>query len=270
MEIGHGASADELLSLADRALYAAKAAGPAHGVPTATSRAIRARAQRPRGRLPPPPPLAEVRPRQALPQRLGWPAMSLLVLAFEAALYPTLLAAVVILLSLERPKRLIAAYLAGGMTISITLGLLIVELLGGTNLVESQQSLLSWTGDLVIGGLAVLLAVALAMHADDRVRDRRSARRDARSRGRRAERRAVVAADPRARIGAGRVRRRAVREHPRRRLPHRAQGHRRRRPVVPADLGQILLFNVIMFLLAEIPLVGLIVAPRRPVRSSTA
>jgi Sap, sulfolipid-1-addressing protein len=106
--------------------------------------------------------------------------MSLLLLAFEAALYPTLLAAVVILLSLERPARLIAAYLAGGMTISIALGVLIVELLGGTNAVQSQQSLLSWTGDLVIGGLAVLLAVALATHADDRLRERRRGRRGTR------------------------------------------------------------------------------------------
>lgn len=197
--------------------------------------------------------------------------MSLLVLAFEAALYPTLLAAVVILLSLERPKRLIAAYLAGGMTISITLGLLIVELLGGTNLVENQQSLLSWTGDLVIGGLAVLLAVALATHADDRMRDRRAARRAAPVPvGATA---AVVVEAPNAEPWSQRI---------------LARGSV---PVVfvaalfvnipgaaylvalkdiaaadqsfAADLGQILLFNVIMFLLAEIPLVGLIVAPEK-------
>ena len=190
--------------------------------------------------------------------------MSLLVLAFEAALYPTLLAAVVILLSLERPKRLIAAYLAGGMTISITLGILIVELLGGTNLVENEQSLLSWTGDLVIGGLAVLLAVALAMHADDRMRDRRSARRPA----------PVPVVDaPNAEPWSQRI---------------LARGSV---PVVfvaalfvnipgaaylvalkdiaaadqsfAADLGQILVFNLIMFLLAEIPLVGLLVAPEK-------
>jgi hypothetical protein len=197
--------------------------------------------------------------------------MSLLVLAFEAALYPTLLAAVVILLSLERPKRLIAAYLAGGMTISIALGLLIVELLGGTNLVESQQSLLSWTGDLVIGGLAVLLAVALAMHADDRMRDRRTARHAAPVPVAGAP--APVAKAPDAEPWSQRI---------------LARGSV---PVVfvaalfvnipgaaylvalkdiaaadqsfAADLGQILLFNAIMFLLAEIPLVGLLVAPEQ-------
>src|SRR5215218_8668926 len=175
--------------------------------------------------------------------------MSLLVLAFEAALYPTLLAAVVILLSLERPKRLIAAYLAGGMTISITLGLLIVELLGGTNLVESQQSLLSWTGDLVIGGLAVLLAVALAMHADDRMRERRSTRRAV----------PVPVGGAPAPIAPDSVADAPNAEPWSQRLLARGSV-----PVVfAADLGQILLFNVIMFLLAEIPLVGLIVAPEK-------
>jgi hypothetical protein len=197
--------------------------------------------------------------------------MSLLLLAFEAALYPTLLAAVVILLSLERPARLIAAYLAGGMTISISLGILIVELLRGTNLVGSQQSLLSWTGDLVIGGLAVLLAVALSMHADERMRDRRSARRAAPLPAGGALLPVVPADAPNAEPWSQRI---------------LARGSV---PVVfvaalfvnipgaaylvalkdiaaadqsfATDLSQILLFNAIMFLLAEIPLVGLLVAP---------
>ena len=200
--------------------------------------------------------------------------MSLLVLAFEAALYPTLLAAVVILLSLERPARLIAAYLAGGLTISITLGILIVELLDGSNAVQNEQSLLSWTGDLVIGGLAVLLAVALATHADDRMRARRQARRSVRVPAGGAP--APVAPTPAADASNA--------EPWSQRILSRGSV-----PVVfaaalfvnipgaaylvalkdiaaadqsfAADLGQILLFNVIMFLLAEIPLVGLLVAP---------
>ncbi|HEV7774056.1 MAG TPA: GAP family protein [Conexibacter sp.] len=207
--------------------------------------------------------------------------MSLLVLAFEAALYPTLLAAVVILLSLERPARLIAAYLAGGMTISITLGLLIVELLGGTNAVQNEQSLLSWTGDLVIGGLAVLLAVALATHADDRMRARRQARRSTP---------AVPAGGGEAPATAPVVPELVV-EAPNAEPWSQRILSRGSVPVVffaalfvnipgaaylvalkdiaaadqsfSADLGQILLFNVIMFLLAEIPLVGLLVAPEK-------
>lgn len=192
--------------------------------------------------------------------------MSLLVLAFEAALYPTLLAAVVILLSLERPARLIAAYLAGGMVISITLGLLIVFALDGSNAVSSSTSLLSWTGDLVIGGLAVLFAVALAMHADEHMRARRQTRRGAPAPP-------PEPAEPKAEPWTQRLLTRgsapvvfvaalfvnvpgaaylvALKDI--------AAGDYSTTDVI----AQILLFNVIMFLLAEIPLVGLLVAPEK-------
>jgi hypothetical protein len=98
-----------------------------------------------------------------------------LVLALYAALYPTLLAAVVILLSQPRPFRLLTAYLAGGLTISIFLGLVIVFALGGA--VHGNRSSLSWGADLTIGGLALLLAVGLATGLDQRFRERRKAKR---------------------------------------------------------------------------------------------
>jgi MFS family permease len=97
------------------------------------------------------------------------------VLALYAALYPTLLAAVVILLSQPRPFRLLSAYLAGGLTISIFLGLVIVFALGGA--VHGSRSGLSWGADLTIGGLALLLAVGLATGLDQRFRERRKAER---------------------------------------------------------------------------------------------
>ena len=52
--------------------------------------------------------------------------MHLVLLALAAALYPTIVAAVVILLSQPRRLPLLTAYLAGGLTISIGLGLGIV------------------------------------------------------------------------------------------------------------------------------------------------
>ncbi len=198
--------------------------------------------------------------------------MPLLLLAFEAAIYPTLLAAVVILLQLERPARLIAAYLAGGLTISIGLGCLIVFALDGSNAVDNQQSLLSWTADLAIGGLALLVAVALATHADQRVRERRRARRARHGERPETAREEEVAA--------------AKREPWSQRILARGS-----LPVVfvaalfvnvpgaaylialkdiaagnhstATSVGLIVLFNAIMFLLAEIPLVGLLVAPER-------
>ena len=100
--------------------------------------------------------------------------MDFWVLALYAALYPTLLAAVVILISQPRPFRLLSAYLAGGLTISILLGLVIVFALGGA--VHGSGSGLSWGMDLTIGGLALLLAVGLATGLDQRFRERRKSK----------------------------------------------------------------------------------------------
>jgi Sap-like sulfolipid-1-addressing protein len=198
--------------------------------------------------------------------------MPLLLLAFEAAIYPTLLAAVVILLTLERPARLIAAYLAGGLTISIGLGCLIVFALDGSNAVDNEQSLLSWTADLALGGLALLAAVALATHQDERMRARRRARRARHSRAPETPGEEAAAV--------------AKREPWSQRILARGSV-----PIVfvaalfvnvpgaaylialkdiaagnhstATSVGLIVLFNLIMFLLAEIPLVGLLVAPER-------
>jgi hypothetical protein len=196
--------------------------------------------------------------------------MSLLLLAFEAALYPTLLAAVVILLSTERPARLIGAYLAGGMTISVGLGLAIVLVLDSSELVaDGQSSLLSWTADLALGGLALLAAVVLATHSDERWRARRRARRDARGAGAPP----LADAEPKGEPWTQRMLARGS-------VPlvfvaalfvnvPGAAYLIALKDIAAGDhstagaLALILLFNVIMFLLAEIPLVGLLVAPDR-------
>lgn len=193
---------------------------------------------------------------------------SLLLLAFEAALYPTLLAAVVILLTLERPALLLAAYLAGGMTISVGLGLAIVLLLGGTNAVQNEQSLLSWTGDLAIGGLAVLFSVALAVHADERWRERRRARR-----GAPVPTAAEVAEEEKGEPWSQRILSRGsvpvvfvaalLVNVPGAAYLIALKDIAADDPSIETVVAQILLFNVIMFLLAEVPLIGLLVAPER-------
>ena len=105
--------------------------------------------------------------------------MQVFFLALEAALYPTLLAAVVILLSQPRRVSLLGAYLAGGMTLSIGIGLIIVFVLKGSGAAKTGKSTLSWTMDLAIGGLMLLLAVALATRSDQRFRERRQAKKPA-------------------------------------------------------------------------------------------
>jgi hypothetical protein len=84
----------------------------------------------------------------------------------DAALYPTLLAAVVILLNQPRRPPLLSAYLAGGLTVRLGLGLLSIFGLKGA--FHKSNPSLSSTIDLSVGGLALLLAVALATRADMR------------------------------------------------------------------------------------------------------
>jgi hypothetical protein len=187
--------------------------------------------------------------------------LQLLILALDSALYPTLLAAVVILLSQPRRVRLLSAYLAGGLTISVGLGLGLVFVFKSSGALHSSRSGLSWTTDLAVGGLALVLAVALATRADARFAERRRARKpnDPSS-----EKREPISQRILARGSAPIVFLAALAIN----LPgasylvalkdiaaaHHSTG---------GDVLLVLAFNLIMFLLAEIPLVGLIVNPTR-------
>jgi len=189
----------------------------------------------------------------------------LLLLALEAALYPTLLAAVVILLAQPRRVVLLGSYLAGGLTISIGLGCAIVFAAQGS-LSSGSSSTLSWTADLAIGGLALLLAVALATRSDERLRARRAARREAKGKPEKVKDEdkepwsqrllaggsapivffaALAINVPGAAYLVG--------------LKDIAAGHHS----TGASIGLILAFNAIMFMLAEIPFAGLLIAPEK-------
>ena len=184
--------------------------------------------------------------------------LQLLALAFEAALYPTLLAAVVILLNQPRRLPLLAAYLAGGLTISIGLGCLIVFGLQGS--VKSSSSTLSWSADLAIGGLALIAAVAIATRADERVRERRAGKRPPKveaddDKEPFSERLLAKGSVPIVFAAALAIN-----------LPGAAyliglKDIAASHSSTGVDILQILLFNVIMFSLAEIPLAGLLIAP---------
>ena len=185
----------------------------------------------------------------------GKPA-EVLLLALYAAVYPTLLAGVAILLSQPRRLRLLSAYLAGGLTISIGLGLVIVFALKGS--VHGSDSGLSAGMDLAVGGLALLAAVALATRTDERLRRRRRERRVAKTEHEPWSARILSGGSVPIVFIAGM----AIN------VPGAAYlvalkdiagaGHS-----VVADVALIIAFNLVMFLLAEIPWVGLVRAPER-------
>jgi hypothetical protein len=95
---------------------------------------------------------------------------NIILLALAAAVYPTLLAGVIVLLGRDKPERLLAAFLAGGILISVTAGLIIVFALDGAVSTSNQKSA-SPTVDLIAGILSIILALVLWK----RERDRRGA-----------------------------------------------------------------------------------------------
>jgi hypothetical protein len=188
--------------------------------------------------------------------------VQLLLLAVDAALYPTLLAVVAVLLSQPRRRSLLTAYLAGGLTMSIGIGLGVVALLNGSGTVHNERSGVSWITDLSVGALALLLSAALATRADTRLKERR------RSGG---TERAAPGGEPlsqrllsRGSVPVVFVAALVIN------LPGAAYliglkdiaagGHD-----TGAVVTLVVAFNAIMFTLAEVPLAGLVVAPQRTV-----
>jgi len=102
--------------------------------------------------------------------------VDLVLIALWTAVYPTLLAAVLVIISMPRPRKLLTAFLIGGLIMSIGIGLLIVAALQGSDIVASPRSTTSWVADLAVGGLFLLLAVGIARRADVTLRERHRAR----------------------------------------------------------------------------------------------
>lgn len=99
---------------------------------------------------------------------------SIVPLALAAALYPTLLAGVIILLAREKPAVMLAAFLAGGVLVSVAAGLVVVFVLDGAVSTKNQRSA-SPTIDLVAGALSIVLAALLWRRLSERRAGRQKA-----------------------------------------------------------------------------------------------
>jgi Sap-like sulfolipid-1-addressing protein len=99
------------------------------------------------------------------------------VFALTAALNPTLLTATTVMLLLPRPKRLLLGYLLGALLTSITLGLVIIYTLLDSGAVSTQKHTVSPSIDLAIGAILLVLAFVLATGRHERLADRRRAKK---------------------------------------------------------------------------------------------
>ena len=187
--------------------------------------------------------------------------MQIFVLALYAAVYPALLAAVAILLASPRRKTLLTAFLLAGMTVSVAAGLGIVLLIHGSGAVTHAGSGWSWGTDLAVGVFALALAAAFATHTPQRVRARSASRRrkavaePAEERQPWSHRLLSRGSVPIVVVAAvllnlpGAIYLVALKDI--------AAGHHS----AAVDAVLVVAFNLIMFALAEIPLIGLLVAP---------
>ncbi len=101
------------------------------------------------------------------------------ILAVTAALNPTLLAAVTIMLTLTSPKRLLSGYLVGAMTVSITCGMLLVFTLHGTGSASASKHTVDPIINIVLGALILVIAFVVGTGRDTRRRARRARKREA-------------------------------------------------------------------------------------------
>lgn len=195
--------------------------------------------------------------------------LSILPLAFMAAIYPTLLAGVIVILARPAPEPLLVGFLLGGWTVSLISGLIIVFALKG---VVSTSDLHSGTPkvDIVAGALSLLLAGYLWRRRKRGSLGRRHWRWHRRTDdGEAAAKRHGLSA-------ASLTERTLARGRPREAF---ALGAILNLPglwylvalneIAAADHGPvasillIVLFNAIMFLLVEIPVIGFVLSPTR-------
>jgi hypothetical protein len=84
--------------------------------------------------------------------------LNVIVLALAAAVYPMLLAGVILILSRPNPLRLLIAFLVGGMSISIVAGWVIVKALDSTGVVSESNSSNKPILDIVVGIASLVVA----------------------------------------------------------------------------------------------------------------
>jgi hypothetical protein len=100
-----------------------------------------------------------------------------ILFSLTAMVNPTLVAATTVLLLLPSPKKLMLGYLAGAYMTSITIGCLIVLSLGDSGAVSTTQKGVNPAVDIVVGGLFLVIGFVLGTGRDRRYRERRAQKR---------------------------------------------------------------------------------------------
>jgi Sap, sulfolipid-1-addressing protein len=100
------------------------------------------------------------------------------VFSLTAIFNPTLLAAVTLMLTLSNPRRLLSGYLLGALITSVTCGLLLVFLLPGSSTASTAKHTINPIIDFTLAVLIVLIVIRVGRGRDRRRRAWREHRRE--------------------------------------------------------------------------------------------
>ena len=183
----------------------------------------------------------------------------LIPLALAAALYPPILALVVVILARPNPRNLLLAYVVGALLVSTLAGLGIVAALEAGNVVGGSDHTINPAVDIAGGATALFVAWILLTDRDRQLRERRARQKADKANGRDPWSRRMLERDSMRMTFLLGI---ALN------LPG-ATYLVALKDIAAADLStakavaEIVAFNVIMFSIAEIPLVSYTLRPDR-------
>jgi hypothetical protein len=184
------------------------------------------------------------------------PLAEYVLLALASIFWPLLITIVVIVLRTEHPVRLLAAFLAGGLLTTISIGLALVFSFDGSGLTDRDRSTLDPAVNLVVGALAIVVAVAVW-----RVDTRADAEPEPKEHKR--GRTEHYLESPRLAFVAGVLLNILPGLFPVVALKNIAEGNYS----APVNVVLVVVFYVVMFASVEIPLVAYLVVPDATVRT---
>jgi hypothetical protein len=186
------------------------------------------------------------------------------VLSLVAVANPTLLAATTVMMLLPHPRRLMAGYLLGAYTTSITSGILFVYALNHSKATSTAKHTISPGEDIAVGVLCLVIAYVLYAGLDRPVRERRQAKKAAKTRSKHEAgepteslpMRLLGKGDPRVTFVVG-----AILSFPGASFISAMNHIHKLHPGKAGSILLILYFCLMQQILLELPLFGFIVAP---------
>jgi Sap, sulfolipid-1-addressing protein len=179
-----------------------------------------------------------------------------LLFSLTAMANPTLVGVTTVMLLLPAPQKLMLAYLIGAYAMSITLGIVIVRAEQHAGLVQAGKQTINPVLDLVLGMIVLSIGLLLRSGRDRRVRERRAERKRDKPPKTPRWQRVLSRGDPKIAVLIG-----AVLTLPGASYLAALTGIAKLNAGAPASILLVVMVNVIMLALLEVPLLCFLFAP---------